>query len=136
MTGRLGELLREEAHLARSYDVYERSLRTARRRRIVSWAVVLAVLALVVPLVAAAVLFSGAGSRFGALLSPDGRTVRVHIVDAAGRELAAFVAPGGYRMAGKSSWTRDGRAFARVRPGGKAWEPRWFDGTTGAEIAG
>ncbi|MGX6608408.1 TolB family protein [Micromonosporaceae bacterium Da 78-11] len=54
MTTHLREELRREAATARTYEVYARSLVTARhqrRRTIVSWAVVVAALALVVPFV-------------------------------------------------------------------------------------
>ncbi|GAA2702053.1 TolB family protein [Actinoplanes palleronii] len=75
------------------------------------------------------VAFSADGDRLAYLA--DGR---VHVLDSAGRELVAFTAPSGYRLAGKGAWTPDGSALALVASA--AWAPRWFDPGTGQPVAG
>lgn len=75
-----------------------------------------------------------------AAFAPDGRFAyvydfRVHVVDAAGRELLTFPA-GGYLLTGKGSWTPDGTSFAMVKRTDKSWTPHWFNASTGHEVPG
>ena len=74
--------------------------------------------------------------------SPDGSRLayekdhRIIVSDVTGRTLGSFEPAYGSVLAGKGAWTPDGRAVAVVAADARSWAPRWFDPSSGREVAG